>query len=170
MSDIHNDPRWAKLRDRAYRRYGRVCMATGETSGLNVDHIKPASKFPHLAFKLSNVQILHEGINKAKSDSYMWDFRPYKWKLYYKLVTTIKVIAVTLALAALVVVVYQVIVPALFPETLFELPWNLSELPHEVILDLEQALFELCLSDFVIDQTWLGQYLGHFCEAPAQDQ
>ena len=50
---------------------------------LSIDHIKPRSKYPHLALRLSNVQVLELGLNKTKGARIVKDWRPLKWKAYY---------------------------------------------------------------------------------------
>lgn len=87
-TDVCNDPRWPALRRAVYTRYGEKCMKTGKSPMrdgvvLNIDHIKPVSKHPKLAFKLSNLQILTEDENKKKSNTDFTDYRPIKWRIYY---------------------------------------------------------------------------------------
>ena len=69
-------------------------MATGLTEKdgvtLSVDHIKPRSKRPELALKLSNVQILELGLNKTKGARIVKDWRPLRWKAYYSLIRILK--------------------------------------------------------------------------------
>ncbi len=94
---VYNDPRWHRLRKAAFDRYGRKCMATGLTERehgitLSVDHIKPLSKYPHLAFRLSNLQIIELGLNRTKSDRHFMDWRPLRWRIYYSLIKSVKII------------------------------------------------------------------------------
>ena len=88
MSDIYQDPRWEPLRKKAFSVYGRKCMATGMTEKhgitLSVDHIKPVSKYPHLAFRFSNLQILAMPVNSMKSNKTETDYRPLGTKLKYR--------------------------------------------------------------------------------------
>ncbi|MEI9535768.1 HNH endonuclease [Enterobacter cancerogenus] len=53
--------------------YGGRCRACGVTAQhgvvMLVDHIKPRSKFPHLALEINNLQVLCEDCNKAKSNT-----------------------------------------------------------------------------------------------------
>ncbi|MGV2810455.1 HNH endonuclease [Enterobacter cancerogenus] len=53
--------------------YGGRCGACGVTAQhgfvMLVDHIKPRSKFPHLALEINNLQVLCEDCNKAKSNT-----------------------------------------------------------------------------------------------------
>lgn len=92
--DFYASKEWVALKKKAYRRYGRRCMATGLTEKdgitLSVDHVKSRSKHAHLALKLSNMQILEIGLNKTKSNRADWDFRPLRWKAYYFSIRWIK--------------------------------------------------------------------------------
>jgi 5-methylcytosine-specific restriction endonuclease McrA len=69
--------RWLLLRYKAFKLYGNQCACCGAKPPqvvLHVDHIKPKSKFPELAFSLSNLQILCEACNMGKSniDATQW--------------------------------------------------------------------------------------------------
>jgi hypothetical protein len=46
-----------------------------EANPLHVDHIKPRSKFPHLALSLSNLQVLCRQCNLGKSNTDDTDWR-----------------------------------------------------------------------------------------------
>lgn len=65
---------WVTLRMQALKLYGPICMCCGDTPKngaiMNVDHIKPRRKFPELALRLDNLQILCAMCNKGKSN---WD-------------------------------------------------------------------------------------------------
>jgi hypothetical protein len=66
--------RWFKID--VLKRDGGKCVKCGTDKQLEVDHIKPLSKFPHLAFKVSNGRTLCRGCHtKTKT---------YGWKLYHK--------------------------------------------------------------------------------------
>jgi len=91
MSDsIYDDPRWLPLTKRVYKAYGRKCMATKMTERdgitLSVDHIKPVSKYPHLAFKFSNLQILAVPVNSMKSNKTEIDYRPLSTRIKYGMI------------------------------------------------------------------------------------
>jgi len=92
--NFYSSPEWSALKKKAYKRYGRKCAATGLTEKdgitLSVDHVLPRSKAPHLALKLSNVQVLELGLNKTKSNRANWDFRPVHWRLWYWAIKWIK--------------------------------------------------------------------------------
>ena len=109
MADFYQSTEWKALRKKAFKRYGHRCHATGLTEKdgitLSIDHIKPRSKYPHLALKLSNVQVLELGLNKTKGARIVKDWRPLKWKAYYIILRVLKtsllVIALSFACAAL---------------------------------------------------------------------
>lgn len=70
---------WRNIRYDAFRKNGRKCQLCGESgkgARLHVDHIKPRSKYPHLALELSNLQVLCEACNVGKSNRDMTDWRP----------------------------------------------------------------------------------------------
>jgi len=108
--EFYSSKEWRKLKERAYKRYGRKCMATGLTEKdgitLSVDKIIPRSKAPHLALKLSNVQVLELGLNKTKSNRANWDFRPLRWKFYYFSIRWIKRLLVALSVGILAILLH----------------------------------------------------------------
>jgi 5-methylcytosine-specific restriction endonuclease McrA len=59
-------PEWKAVRASAIDLYGPICMKCGAESEIQVDHIKPKSKYPELALELSNLQILCWPCNKEK--------------------------------------------------------------------------------------------------------
>lgn len=71
---------WKELRYQALKAHGarcQCCGATAKESGqmMHVDHIKPRSKFPHLALDLSNLQVLCAACNLGKSNIDETDWR-----------------------------------------------------------------------------------------------
>lgn len=74
-----DSPEWRKLRYEAILKYGRRCVccgATPETGAIiQVDHIKPRSKYPHLAFNINNLQVLCKDCNLGKGAWDKSDFR-----------------------------------------------------------------------------------------------
>ena len=94
VDNFYNSQQWRELKRKAFKRYGRKCQATGLTEKdgivLSVDHIKPRSKRPDLALKLSNVQILELGLNKTKGARIVKDWRPLKWRVYYGFLLFVK--------------------------------------------------------------------------------
>lgn len=77
--DICKTPKWRKLRYEAFAKYGNKCQCCGaspETGAvLHVDHIKPKSIYPELAFNIDNLQILCEDCNMGKSNLWETDWR-----------------------------------------------------------------------------------------------
>lgn len=77
LGDISkNDNRWFRLRYEALRKYGSLCMLCGSKDRLQIDHIKPRSKFPKLTYDINNLQILCMECNKGKGAKYFDDWRP----------------------------------------------------------------------------------------------
>lgn len=70
-----NDRRWQKLRRAVFDKYGMTCMKCGSCKELHVDHIKPKSKYPKLAYKFTNLQILCKRCNYKKSNKNSNDYR-----------------------------------------------------------------------------------------------
>lgn len=66
---------WLALKDEALRKYKRKCAACGSKKNLQVDHIKPRSRYPELEFCLDNLQILCQPCNKEKGNCFIIDFR-----------------------------------------------------------------------------------------------
>ena len=80
---MNNDPffesaGWRNIRYATLRRYGFKCMACGiskEDGGvIQVDHIRPRSKYPSLALVDSNLQVLCRPCNMGKSNIFEDDF------------------------------------------------------------------------------------------------
>ena len=65
---------WRRLRFSILKRDGARCACCGATPAdgavMNVDHIKPRKKFPHLALDPSNLQVLCHECNHGKGN---WD-------------------------------------------------------------------------------------------------
>lgn len=75
-TDFYRSLKWRELRYRVLRKYGRECMLCGaKDRRVHVDHIKPRSKYPHLALEESNLQVLCFECNYGKSNKYEDDFR-----------------------------------------------------------------------------------------------
>jgi hypothetical protein len=76
---FYQSKEWKALRLKVFSRYGtnHECFTPGCTSrGTHVDHIKPRSKYPHLALNIDNMQLLCPDCNRLKSDKYEnLDFR-----------------------------------------------------------------------------------------------
>lgn len=80
MSDPFLQSReWLDLRFKVLKKHNGACQLCGArgsaTSPLQVDHIKPRSKFPHLALTESNLQVLCRDCNVGKSNKDETDWR-----------------------------------------------------------------------------------------------
>lgn len=58
---------WLEAREACFERLGRLCLQCGSADQIQVDHIKPRSKFPELALVQSNLRPLCWPCNKAKA-------------------------------------------------------------------------------------------------------
>lgn len=68
---------WLVLRFATLARYGRKCMACGETKGpMHVDHIKSLRRHWHLRLNPDNMQVLCGPCNLGKGNELETDFRP----------------------------------------------------------------------------------------------
>lgn len=71
---------WRGLRYRVLVQRGRrcqLCGATGLERQYHVDHIKPRSKYPHLALSMENLQVLCQDCNLGKG---AWDETDWRKK------------------------------------------------------------------------------------------
>jgi len=76
-ANFYRTAAWRRIRYRVIKQYGAVCMACGsEEKPIHVDHILPRSLFPDMALDFSNLQILCEACNMAKSNTDTTDWRP----------------------------------------------------------------------------------------------
>ena len=70
--DFYSSKAWATVRYAALMKHGARCQCCGATAAdgarMHVDHIKPRSKYPDLALELSNLQVLCDLCNTAKSN------------------------------------------------------------------------------------------------------
>jgi len=79
--DFFISPEWRRLRYRVIQKFGAKCMACGRTPKehgivIHCDHIKPRSKYPHLALVFENLQLLCQDCNLGKSNIDETDWRP----------------------------------------------------------------------------------------------
>ena len=78
--DFYLSDEWRKLRYRVLKKYNATCMCCGADRSdgvkIHVDHIKPRSKWPHLALDFTNLQVLCEDCNIGKSNIDSTDWRP----------------------------------------------------------------------------------------------
>jgi len=74
---FYNCEEWKTLRNKVFQKYPPLCMRCSNKNNLEVDHVKPRSKYPELELELSNLQILCRDCNLLKGikDSSEWDFR-----------------------------------------------------------------------------------------------
>ena len=80
--DFYLSRDWRILRQWALSHYGRKCMKCGAVEGLQIDHILPRSKYPHLELSKHNVGVLCGPCNKTKSAKIERDYRPARAILY----------------------------------------------------------------------------------------
>jgi hypothetical protein len=67
---------WYVLRYKTLLHYGRICMCCGKSGGnIQVDHIKPRSRYPELQLKADNLQVLCYECNQGKGADDETDFR-----------------------------------------------------------------------------------------------
>lgn len=78
---FYESTKWLYLRKIVLKIYGRQCMKCFTTSSIiQVDHIKPRSKFPLLELELTNMQVLCKCCNKEKSNLHETDYRTAEHK------------------------------------------------------------------------------------------
>lgn len=80
-ADFFKSDEWAALRVRVMEKYRCRCMMCGrcpqeDNVVIQVDHIKPRSKYPHLSLDFNNLQLLCRMCNRGKSNKYETDWRP----------------------------------------------------------------------------------------------
>lgn len=80
--DFYKSEPWLRLRYLTIRRYGGKCQCCGQRptywNPLNVDHIKPVSRFPWLRLDPENLQVLCSECNIGKSNIDCTDWREYE--------------------------------------------------------------------------------------------
>lgn len=78
-SDFYESREWLELRYRVLQKANGSCLLCGcrasTVNPLQVDHIKPRSKYPELALAESNLQILCKSCNLGKSNKDATDWR-----------------------------------------------------------------------------------------------
>ena len=75
--DFYDSEAWRMLRYQALKRSNKRCELCGATSKLHVDHIKPRSRYPELALRLDNLQVLCRDCNLGKG---AWDSTDWREK------------------------------------------------------------------------------------------
>ena len=76
-------PSYLNLRRRIFNKYKTECMKCNATSNLQLDHIKPVSKYPNLFLDINNMQILCKECNKEKSNINEIDYRGIRENNYH---------------------------------------------------------------------------------------
>ncbi len=74
---FYNTEEWKNLRRMVFNKFPLICMRCGNKKNLEVDHVKPRSKYSKLELDIDNLQILCRDCNTLKgvTDSLEWDFR-----------------------------------------------------------------------------------------------
>lgn len=75
--NLYLSDQWKSLRRKVLAIYGNDCMCCPKTNikSPHIDHIKPSSKFPNLAYDIMNLQVLCEECNLDKSNIRTTDYR-----------------------------------------------------------------------------------------------
>ena len=73
--NFYQSKRWLAVRYDALKRSSGACELCGAKDELHVDHIKPRSLFPELAYELSNLQVLCKSCNFGKGNRDETDWR-----------------------------------------------------------------------------------------------
>jgi len=66
---------WRELRLLVLETYGYKCMLCNSIDSIQVDHIKPRSRAPHLSLTFENMQVLCKDCNQEKSNIHAEDYR-----------------------------------------------------------------------------------------------
>ena len=75
--DFYQGRKWLRIRRAVLKKFGRVCMKCGQDEGvIQIDHIKPRSKYPELELVFNNLQVLCMPCNSEKSNKNEHDYRP----------------------------------------------------------------------------------------------
>jgi len=65
--DIINTRRWRDVRSIALKVFGDRCLNCGDSENIQIDHIHPVSRYPHLSYNIENMQPLCKRCNGIKS-------------------------------------------------------------------------------------------------------
>lgn len=76
--DFLSSKEWKAVRNIVLSKYGRLCMRCGSKDRIQIDHIKPRSKYPQLQLDVNNLQVLCWECNKDKAARYEKDYRSSK--------------------------------------------------------------------------------------------
>lgn len=84
-SEFYDSPQWHKLRYEALKRSNGCCELCGDSKAtgaiIQVDHIKPRSKYPELTLEQTNLQVLCRPCNMGKSNRDSIDWRTPELKV-----------------------------------------------------------------------------------------
>ena len=73
---VYSNPKFRIMRYPILAKYNFKCLPCGASNTeLHVDHIKPISKYPELAFSFNNLQVLCRDCNLSKSNNFEHDLR-----------------------------------------------------------------------------------------------
>ena len=72
---FYSSKEWLILRKKVLIVHGRCCLKCGSRTEIQVDHIKPRSKFPSLSLDFDNLQVLCKKCNFKKSNIHFTDYR-----------------------------------------------------------------------------------------------
>lgn len=82
--DFYKSAKWRRVRADALHRWGKApcCCCNNPFNGKqkHVDHIMPRSKYPHLALKVSNLQVMCDDCNLGKGNRWEVDWRSPEMK------------------------------------------------------------------------------------------
>ena len=77
--EFYSTNEWRFTRAKVLDKYGYRCMCCGTSASImQVDHIKPRSKYPFLELVFDNLQVLCKDCNAKKSNLYETDYRSKK--------------------------------------------------------------------------------------------
>lgn len=65
---------WRKCREQILATHPNICCRCGSTENLQVDHMLPKSKYPHLMYCMENLQILCKSCNAKKGSRVEKDY------------------------------------------------------------------------------------------------
>ena len=70
---FYSSPEWNQIRKEIIKEHGRVCTECNiyirSNKDVTVDHIRPRSKYPHLALEKQNLRVLCKKCNSSKGAS-----------------------------------------------------------------------------------------------------
>ncbi len=82
--NFYMSPDWRALREKVFRNYSKICMKCGSKENIEVDHIKPRSKYRSLELEYENLQVLCKVCNLEKADKYSPEMDYRKNPIYFQ--------------------------------------------------------------------------------------